>query len=714
VAERAEFLLEIGCEEIPASWLGDLTAEFRSRFEDAARKAFLDPAEVTGFSTPRRLVLRAQLATRQADREENVFGPALKAAKDAAGAWTQAALGFARKNGVSADELQTAPKDAGKPNELNLLFVKRVPGQGAPSILPGIVFSTLRGLSFPKRMSWDAWLDDGKGAFPFGRPIRWLLAVLGGEVVPMAIHELVDGAKGPVIVSSGAASRGHRFLPRDGVAPIEGVRSLLDLEARLEKACVLLDRSKRRERILGALPAAAHDHHLVAEWLDLVEYPTVLTGTVPAEFRSLPREVLETVLVHHQKYVPLLEAGNVAGFAAITNTDAAFGGPIVKGMERVVVARLRDGRFFWAEDVKRPLASRVDDLSGVTFHRDLGSYREKADRLVKLVDALPGLSDAVRDAAREAALLCKVDLTTSMVREFTELQGVMGGLYLREQGARPEVADAVYWQYHPASLEPGSAPAGQLAGGSLATFAAVALVDRIDTLAGYFGLGLVPTGSNDPFALRRAAQGAIRILLELWPGPRPSLRVLVAEALSGYAAGRLKRPVAEAARDLESFLLERLRFVLSGRGFAADEVEAVLGAREPDALDDPCEALARGEALHRVRSEAREDFEHLGIAFKRARNIVGSAAPTIDPARLTEPAERTLHETVLRLRGVSGSYDDRLRSLASLRGPVDTFFDDVLVMAEDPAVRQNRLGLLAGALALFYRIADISKLGGQS
>jgi glycyl-tRNA synthetase beta chain len=338
------------------------------------------------------------------------------------------------------------------------------------------------------------------------------------------------------------------------------------------------------------------------------------------------------------------------------------------------------------------------------------------------------LTKPERETAREAALVAKADLTTLMVREFPELQGVMGGIYLRAQGhPQANVAEAVRWHYHPVSIEEGSAPARVFSGGDATVFGAVSLADKLDTLAGYFGLGLVPTGSSDPYGLRRAAQGAVRVLLDFWQTDetekRPSLRSLVAAAVAGYG-GTLKRPESDLVRDLESFLLDRLRYVFTARGFAADEVEAVLGAREPDALDDPLEAWKRLQALHRVRLEATEDFEALAVAFKRAKNILGDQAPSdVDTKLLQESAERDLHAAVAQLqpptggggrqgRNGDGGYESRLRSLSSLRGPVDRFFDDVHVMAEDPRLRANRLGLLSQALSLFYRIADISKLGG--
>jgi glycyl-tRNA synthetase beta chain len=719
----AELLLEIGVEEMPAPWLPGLMEQLRQRFDELAGAEHLSPAGTVALSTPRRLVLRAEVAARQADREEKMWGPSVKVARDAGGAWTGAAQGFAKKSGVRPDDLQQAAKDpAGA--EVYLFHVRKTSGRATVEVLPGVFAALLRALAFPKRMSWDAWIEDGKGAFPFGRPIRWMVALLDGKVVPLVIDAMEDGARGQPIVETGAVTHGHRFLPRGKAGKALKVGSFADLEKTLAKAFVILDPEARDARIreqLAALGVEARAGHegLVGEWRHLAEFPTIVSGAIPAEFHGLPVEVLETVLVHHQKYVPMVSGGQVTRFAALTDTDGSSSARIVQGMERVVVARLRDAAFFYREDLKRPLAARVEDLTGVTFHRDLGSYRDKAARMAKLVDGplAASLEEKERSAAREAAPLAKADLTTLMVREFPELQGVMGALYLKAAGAPREVASAVRWHYHPVSVEEGSAPAHEFADVSTSrVFAAVALADKLDTLAGYFGLGLAPTGSSDPFGLRRAGQGAVRALLDFWPagpsGQRPSLRRLVAGALDGYE-GRLKKPRADVERDLEAFLLDRLRSVLVTRGFAPDEVDAVLGAHEVNPLDDPQDAVQRLIALHRVRLEATEDFDHLAVAFKRARNILGGPVPSaVDGALLGEAAERELHEAVGKLAGIDGGYESRLRSLAGLRGPVDRFFDGVMVMAEDPKVRANRLGLLSQALSLFYRIADISKLGG--
>jgi glycyl-tRNA synthetase beta chain len=750
----SEFLLEVGCEEIPAPWLPELAEQLRVRFAEAAERERLEPREVASWQTPRRLVVRARVCRRQAGREEQVWGPALKAARDASGRWTAAAEGFARKSGVEAEALSHGIKDPSKPGELYLCHLRRTPGRAAVDVLPGVIASVLRGLAFPKRMSWDAWLEDGKGAFPFGRPIRWLVALLDEAVVPFTIYGLESGGRGEPIVRSGERSYGHRFLPRGRAGQPIQVASLSDLQARLKDHFVLLDPAEREARIregLGAAGGLGDDHGLPTEWRDLVEYPTVLVGTIPGEFRSLPIEVLETVLVHHQKYIPLTAEGRKAGrFAAVVNGDAASAAAIVRGMERVVVARLRDAAFFFREDLKRPLAERLDDLAGVAFHRGLGTYRDKADRLVRLVDAMGAelglLTKPEHQAAREAALLCKADLTTLMVREFPELQGVMGSIYLRATGSIwDNVAAAVRWHYHPLSAEDGAPPARVLAGTDLAVFAAVSLADKLDTLAAYFLLGLGPKGSSDPFGLRRAALGAICVLLDLWNKDEaetaPDLKQLVELAAGGYKGllSGFDQKAGAAVGSLRLFLLNRLEHVLTTRGFPADEVNAVMypedgpsdqapGPQVFECLRNVQDCARRLRALHKVRSEAPADFEHLAVAFKRAKNILRQAASLGVVVResqasleFPEGPERALFEAVRGTRpppssGRAGAgpeqYERQLKSLASIRPAVDDFFEKVMVLADDPQVRQRRLELMNLTVKPVLRIADISKLGG--
>jgi len=736
----AELLVEIGFEEMPAPWLPGLAEQLRARFLEAGGREFVQARDAAALYTPRRLVLRADVPARQPDREEPIWGPSLKVAKDAAGKWTGAAQGFAKKNGVAVEALTAGAKDPAKPGELHLLFVRKVAGRPTAEVLPGLLTGVLRALAFPKRMSWDAWLDDGRGAFPFGRPIRWLVFLLDGAVVPFAIHTLAGGVKGPVAVESGRATRGHRFLPKGaGGQPVD-VRSFAELERALRERFVILDPSERTARIDAGLASAGGSvgHALREEWRDLVEYPTVVIGQVPAEFRSLPSEVLETVLVHHQKAISLRDGvGRIERFAAITNGDGAAAPEIVRGMERVVVARLRDAAFFLAEDKKSALADRIEDLDGVTFHQGLGSYRDKSARMAKLVEALGRMGLLEGDVlawATQAARLAKADLVTLMVREFPELQGVMGGLYLAAEGAADEVAAAVRWHYQPVAVEPDAEPAGAFVGadGKSRIFAAVALADKLDTLAGYFGLGENPTGSRDPYGLRRAGQGAVRAVLDFWRPkdgePALDLQALLVAAVAGHA--ELKQPPVKTVGAAAPFLLDRLAYVLQARGFSADEVGAVISAPFPDestplssqeprrirALADPIDALRRLEALQRVRREVPEDFAALAEAFKRAKNILAQQATSaaVDPALFEVDAERALFAAASGLEKATGSYEDRLRGLASLRAPVGRFFDDVLVMAEDARVRANRLALLNLTLSLFYRIADISSLGGTS
>jgi glycyl-tRNA synthetase beta chain len=759
-----EFLLEIGVEEMPASWLPGLTEQVRQRFQELARDAQLVPERVESFSTPRRLVVTAGVVARQGDSEEHLWGPAAKIARDPSGKWTRAAEGFAKKFGVSPDELVVAVKGSAgivggmpaaplvEPSEQYLLHIRKITGRPAAEVLPAVLANLLRGLAFPKRMSWDAWLEDGKGRFPFGRPIRWLIVLLDGNVVPFTIHETVKDAKGPAIVESGAKTRGHRFLPRGRSNAQVEVSSWSDYRQKLHDHCVIVEPEERDKAIRDQLgkggATTVHDFGLLDEWKHLVEWPTIVFGRIPEEFRQLPTEVLQTVLVHHQKYIPLGEGEHVMRFAALTNADRAAEAEIVRGMERVVVARLRDGAFFFAEDMKRPLADRVPDLSGVTFHQRLGTYAEKAERMVRLVDTMAEglgiLTKPERETAREAARLAKADLTTLMVREFPELQGVMGGIYLRAQGhPQANVAEVVRWHYHPVSIDEDSLPARVFGGSDATVFGAVSLADKLDTLAGYFGLGIEPTGSSDPFSLRRAAHGVVRVLIDFWKAAedeaRPNLSELIRLAVEGFQ-GSLNRPVEKVIEPLEMFFLDRIEYVFGARGFSADEVEACVysdpsqvglsGNSTIRALTDLKDCYVRLQALHRIRRELPEDFRQLARAFKRANNIVLQAGnePGLllgfpwsnDPEDYPAGPERNL---LLKLESIARPGPDRLESeeqgyirmfrfLATIRPEVDAFFDGVMVMADDPADRRRRLHLMQRTVAPFYRIADISRLGG--
>jgi glycyl-tRNA synthetase beta chain len=401
-------------------------------------------------------------------------------------------------------------------------------------------------------MNWDAWLDDGRGAFEFGRPIQWIVALLDGVVVPLTIFDAVAGARGAARVTSGRRSMGHRFYPRDATDRGFDVRSFAELQAGLKSTFVILDPAERAAGIQAQVAAAGGDitgdsRDLLLEWADLVEYPTVVIGTIPREFADLPDEVLETVLAHHQKAVTLPRSSDGSPrFAAISGGDNAAAANVAQGQERVVVARLKDARFFYDEDRKRTLESRVDDLAAVTFHKGLGSYKEKSDRISLLATNLAGhagLPAETTTAAGRAALFAKADLVTLMVREFPELQGVMGGLYSAAT-EDPDVAAAIRWHYHPWPSSPRLPSVGSTWSVRRGRSRWWRWLDKLDTLVGYLGLGVTPSGSSDPYGLRRAGARVIRILLDFWPGAPPliSMRVVAdAHRLYGPALTLLDR-----------------------------------------------------------------------------------------------------------------------------------------------------------------------------
>ena len=719
----AEFLFEIGFEEMPAPWLAGLADQLKAKFTGLAADEQLAPTDVFVRWTSRRLVLVAQVKARQDDRTVAEWGPAGKIAKDAAGHWSKAAEGFAKKQGVALEALSLAPKTPGA-SDLYVTATRAIAGRPTEDVLADLLPAVLRGLNFPKRMNWDAWLDDGRGGFEFGRPIQWLVALLAGEVVPLTIFDAVAGVKGAARVVSGRRSMGNRFYPRGVADRSFPVRSFADLDSGLASRFVILDQAQRAERIraqvvsVGGDPAGAAAL-LLHEWSDLVEYPTVVVGSIPREFKDLPGEVLETVLAHHQKAVTLARAADGSPrFAAISGGDEAAAVNVAQGQERVVIARLKDARFFYNEDRKRTIESRVEDLAAVTFHKGLGTYKDKADRISLLTTNLAGHTGRSADittAAGRAARFAKADLVTLMVREFPELQGVMGGLYASATESA-EVASAIRWHYYPVAVEAEALPAGKLDGPAEEVFALVALADKVDTLVGYFGLGVTPSGSSDPYGLRRAGQGIVRILLDFWKGQAPNLDDVVADAHRLYSKAALVKSTGETNIALRAFLVDRLRGVLGTRAEGApDEIDAVLAARV-DPLGDVRATAHRLRALATVRSEQHEVFAALAEAFKRAKNIVGdSPETTVSETAFVEDAERALHAAIVKAEGTPLTDPaSRLRAVAGLRDEVDAFFKGVMVMADDPKLKANRLGLLSRLLNLIYEVADLSKLASPS
>ena len=734
-----ELLIEIGCEEIPASWLPSLTSQLGDRLShvlDEDRLEWKAPMET--FSTPRRLGVHVTgVANRQSDLEETLTGPPVRAAFNSEGHPTAAARGFARKQGVGVDALRRVQTPKGE----YVAYQRRERGRTARAVLPGVLASTLRALSFPKQMHWDAWLDDGHGELVFGRPIRWILFLHGATVVPFTVRRSDRAAgKRVAVVSSGGVTYGHRFFSKSGRPgrPVR-VRSFADYSRTLAASYVIIDREMRRSRITqkldrcagqvgGRVAGGADQGSLLEEVPDLVEYPSVVTGTFPSEFLTLPDEVLKTTMIHHQHYFPVVNRRGrlTSHFLAVTNTPRDNVSRIARNTERVLVARLRDARFFWDADRKGKLEDRLARLDTLLFHQKLGSYREKAERVSTLAEQIAcnllGADAAGSAAARAAGLVCKADLATDMVGEFPELQGTMGGVYAREQGAPEEVWKAIYYHYLPVGVHADAPPTRRDLGAGAETWAAVSLADKLDTLVGLFQVGEKPTGSRDPFAMRRQAQGLIRILVDLPQLTGLEVRVPLGRLLE-MAYALHGQPDVDTARRETAFLRERTRYLLEERGF---DIRNVRSVTEQASLDDlrPLDARRQLEVLPEYTETA--DFRQLATLFKRVKNIAKErvdveAGDRDDHAELsrtlTEPAEQALLADIDRRQPVidravqSGEGYREAFAQASAFGPaVDRFFTEVFVMVDDPRVRQARLRLMRRLERLISQLADISEI----
>ena len=735
-----ELLIEIGCEELPASWMPSLTRQIGEHVGAQLAAARLDcPTAPEPFGTPRRLTVRvAKVADRQTDLEETLTGPPVRAAFDADGRPTQAALGFARKQGVDVPQLSQVET----PKGVYLVYRRQQRGAAARSVLRGVLAATLRELAFPKQMHWDARLDDGRGDLLFGRPIRWLLFLFGGRVVPFVIDRTPGAlARGVAPIRARAVTYGHRFFAKEGT-PGRGFRigSFVEYRQGLKRRYVLLSRQERRARIDqklmthakragGVVGITGVELSLLDEVPDLVEYPSVITGHFPKEFLELPDEVLKTTMIHHQHYFPVVtRRGRLTEhFLAVTNTPRDNVRVIAHNSERVLIARLRDARFFWEADRRAPLSSRLDRLDTLRFHRKLGSYLAKARRLEQLAGRVASEAFEVDEQsghAARAALLAKADLATDMVGEFPELQGVMGGIYAREDGEPEEVWRAIYHHYLPIGVTADVPPRPRDLGKGAVTWAAVALADKLDSLVGLFQAGEKPTGSRDPFGLRRQAHGVFRILVDLPEltglTARPDLDSLLkmAEGLHGG------EPSLGSNVGLVPFLFERLRYVLEQRGYDGRNVRAVTHQRSFSELR-PIDARRKLEVLPEFTGSA--DFLQLATLFKRVRNIarelpedafekiraVSSSVPSSDE----EPAETQLREELehrgpkIDLAVTSGEGYRAAFAEAARFGPaVNRFFTDVLVMAEDPELRLRRLVLLKKLETLILQLADVSEI----
>jgi glycyl-tRNA synthetase beta chain len=694
-----DLLLEIGTEEIPARFVPEALRALESAARASLAESGLTLGDVKVWGTPRRLaVFVERLADKSRDRTTESLGPALAQAKGPDGAWTPAAVGFARGQGIALEALGVKDTDRGP----RLVAVKSFPGAPAEKLLPGLLADWVARLAFPKSMVWE------EGRVAFARPIRWLTALHGAKVVPL----IVAGVK------SGKKTRGLRFharKPLDVAAPGK-------YAALLRNHCVIVDPAERKALIAKQIQQAVKTVHghvpleryddLLDEVVHLVEHPVAIVGRFDEKHLALPPAVLITSMKKHQKYFPVFAdaAGRAltAHFVGIRNGLSDHQTVVREGYERVLAARLADAAFFFEQDRRRPLADRVGDLAGIAFLSPKLNLKDKTDRTVALtavVAAGAGASADTADAAGRAALLAKADLTTGVVGEFPELQGVMGRIYAGADGESPVVAAAVEQHYWPLTAD-GPLPAEGAA-------ALVSVADKLDTLAGNFLIGKIPSGSQDPYGLRRASIGLLRVLEErAWPLSLPGLvdeaLARLPDALGDKAAGR---------RALLDFLRQRWAALAEARGARFDEVDAVLSA----GFDRVAEAGKRLEALRAVRRHP--DFEPLSAAYKRAANLLKQAekkgeavATEIAEAALSLPEEKTLLDTwravaarvtASRSAGDAGA---AFTALVALREPVDRFFAAAVVMDPDPERRRARLGLLAGVRQCFAPLADLSRL----
>ncbi|MCC7490094.1 MAG: glycine--tRNA ligase subunit beta [Gammaproteobacteria bacterium] len=695
---HADFLVEIGTEELPPKALRDLELAFRDGVVSRLNAANLGGAEARSFATPRRLaVLVPDLAVEQAAQRVEKRGPPLKVAFDAAGQPTRAALAFAQTCAVEVDALEKLETPAGS----WLVFRGESAGKAAADILPGLVAEALAGLPVPRRMRW------GNREVEFVRPVHWLVMLLGEAVVPAEILGL----------QAGRHTRGHRFMSTGAIE----LRSPADYPSALRGAgCVIADFIERRGMVRELAMSAGRqlggeavtEDAVLDEVTSLVEWPVAVTGRFDPAYLDLPEEVLMATLQGHQRYFPMRGADGrlLPNFITISNLRSSDPAQVQLGNERVVKPRLADASFFWTQDLRKPLAERAPALADIVFQRGLGSLKDKSSRMAALGVQIAGRLGAAPDAVERAAFLAKADLLTDMVKEFPELQGRMGYYYALRNGEPDAVAMAIEEQYLP-----------RHAGDRLATTGpgrCLALAERLDTLAGAFALGKRPSGNKDPFGLRRAALGLVRTLIE--GGIELPLPEFIASALALQPA-KAADP-RSIGQDLYDFIIERLRaWYLEGQapGIRAGQVTAEMF--EAVRLRAPASPLDFHARLLAVRSFMEMDeAPGLAIANKRIANILRTATGVdpalVDPALFETTEERQLHAALEALLPVHQAglvdrrYGEVLQRLAGLRDPLDAFFSAVMVMSEDAALRQNRLALLQDLRQLFLDVADLSCL----
>ncbi len=689
MADRADLLFELGTEELPPVALKRLSDALVREFTAGLEKAGLEFGPVRAYATPRRLALLVEgCALQQPDREIERRGPAVRAAFDAEGNPTKAAEGFARSCGTRVEDLARVETDKGE----WLAYHLREPGKPARELLPEIAENALGRLPIPKRMRWGALEAQ------FVRPVHWLVFIHGGEVVPCRLLEAEAGDK----------TRGHRFH-HPGAITVQRPGDYARLLE--EKGWVIPGFEARRERIREQVQQTAEalggraeiDEALLDEVTALVEWPVPIAAGFEERFLEVPHEALILTMKKNQKYFHLVDADGalMSHFVTLANIDSPKPELIKAGNERVVRPRLSDAMFFWEQDGRQRLEARVDSLKGVVFQQKLGSMHEKSQRVARLAASIAGALGGDPALAERAGMLSRCDLMTEMVGEFPDMQGIMGR-YQAQRDGEPEELSLALEEFYLPRFSGDRLPATR-------TGTALALAEKIDTLVGIFGIGQRPTGDKDPFALRRAGLGALRIMLE--GGLAIELRPLLTEA-AALLADRVD--AGPAADEVHDFLMERLRGLYHERGTEPGLFEAVL-AVAPASVADFDRRVRAVHAFSRL-----PEAEALSAANKRIRNILrkSEAAPAerVDPALFELPEESALHDRVVAKREqvlplLEGrDYEGSLLGLAELREPVDRFFDAVMVMTEDARVRANRLALLGGLEELFLRVADISRL----
>ncbi|HTP43573.1 MAG TPA: glycine--tRNA ligase subunit beta [Candidatus Acidoferrum sp.] len=703
-----DFLFEIGCEELPAGMIAKASGELKAILEKyfSTNQLLLADGTIEAFGGPRRLAAIARgVRLRQEDVVREVVGPPKSVAYDNVGEPTRAAMSFAEKQGIPVSKLAVVNTPKGE----YISATQVVEGRPTAKILAEILPQAIQEISWPRSMYWT-----GARGPRFIRPIRWLVAIFNKKIVAFSFAG----------VESGNRTDGHRFLGKRNIV----LGGPGDYERKLRQSFVIVRPEERRKRIEAELSALASRKNLRAHkdeaLLELVtylnEYPTVITGSFDASFLALPEEILITVMRDHQKYFGLEnKSGHLAPhFLAVINLNKDSKGIVRAGHERVLRARFADARFFWETDQKCRLADYLPKLAHVTYERRLGSYLDKVERMRAIARWLAeqwfssGITGGDVAGSDRAAELAKCDLVTEMVKEFTELQGIVGGLYARAQGEPDEIAWAVYDHYKPLGLDD-PIPRNL-------TGCAVALADKLDSLVACFAVGAAPTGSSDPFALRRAALGIVKIILERKLSLSLSGTVSAASRVLRERAPKIN--VSEAVeKQVLDFLLERARFILRERGgFAYDEINAAFAAGADDLVD----AAERVAALKAIRTT--KNFAPLAASFKRIRNILEKSAAVGDRNQmavrqelLRDPAEQQLNMVAHKIgeeaarRKKARKYREALEKISELRPSVDFFFDKVLVMAEEADVRRNRLALLGNLLKEFSTIADFSELGGD-